>query len=103
MPCGPPSSAPPPPAVAAYAPPPPGLNYVAAIEPSVSLLLVGTIGASMLVPVAAVLFSFSTRSIRRRPVFILNVVGIALGLMSGVVNGFIQVRRPSPSPPRRWR
>ncbi|KAJ7368515.1 hypothetical protein DFH08DRAFT_796431 [Mycena albidolilacea] len=32
-------------------PPPPGLNYLAAIQPSMSLLMIGTIWSSMLIPV----------------------------------------------------
>ncbi|KAI0351194.1 hypothetical protein OH77DRAFT_1358019, partial [Trametes cingulata] len=73
-------------------PPPPGLNYVAAIEPSLQLLLVGTVFASFLVPITIALFYFSTPRIRRQPIFILNVIAIALALTEGAVNTYNQTR-----------
>lgn len=59
---------------------------------SLNLLLITTACASTLVPISAVLFYFSTSRTRRRPVFILNVVLILLGLGLGLVNMFLQVR-----------
>ena len=75
----------------AFPPPPPGTNYVAAIKPSLNLLMIGTVWTSFLIPITIALFFFSTPDIRRRPVFILNLVSIALGLVQGAVNIYNQV------------
>ncbi|KAI0365824.1 hypothetical protein BV20DRAFT_1056099 [Pilatotrama ljubarskyi] len=73
-------------------PPPPGLNYVAAIEPSLQLLLVGTVFSSFLVPITIALFYFSTPAIRWRPVFILNAIAIALALAESAINIYNMTR-----------
>ncbi|KAI9061930.1 hypothetical protein FKP32DRAFT_1575076 [Trametes sanguinea] len=72
--------------------PPPGVNYVAVIEPSLNFLLIGTVWSSFLVPVGIALFFFSTKSMRRRPVFIMNVVAILLGLTEGAIIIYTQTR-----------
>ncbi|KAL7278442.1 hypothetical protein ACG7TL_007439 [Trametes sanguinea] len=72
--------------------PPPGLNYVAVIEPSLDFLLIGTVWSSFLIPVGIALFFFSTKSMRRRPVFIMNVVAILLGLTEGAIIIYTQTR-----------
>ncbi|KAI1795252.1 hypothetical protein LXA43DRAFT_881997 [Ganoderma leucocontextum] len=77
---------------AVFAPPPPGLNYVAALDPSIKFLLIGTACSATLIPLAVVLFFFSNSGIRRQPVFILNVLMIALGLAEGAINIFNQTR-----------
>ncbi|KAI0669089.1 hypothetical protein C8Q78DRAFT_958983, partial [Trametes maxima] len=74
-------------------PPPPGLNYVAAIRPSLDLLLIGTVWSAFLVPVAIALFFFSTPFTRRQPVFVMNVLAILFGLTEGAVNIYNQARR----------
>lgn len=71
--------------------PPAGLNFVAAIEPSLNLLMIGTVWSSFLVPIAIALFFFSTPALRRRPVFILNVVSVACGLVLGALNIYNEV------------
>ena len=75
-----------------FTPPPPGLNYAAALDPSIKFLVIGTACSATLVPLLFVLFFFSNSSVRRQPVFILNVLMIALGLCEGVINIFNQVR-----------
>lgn len=58
-----------------------------------NLVVIGTVWASFLVPIAVALFFFSTPSMRRRPVFIMNVLAILFGLIEGAVNLYNQVRR----------
>ncbi|RDX57202.1 hypothetical protein OH76DRAFT_1476640 [Lentinus brumalis] len=74
----------------AFIPPPPGLNYVAAIEPSLSLLLIGAVCSSILIPIGIALLFFSTSAQRKRPIFILNVISIAFGLIEGALNIYNQ-------------
>ncbi|KAI0351191.1 hypothetical protein OH77DRAFT_1429988 [Trametes cingulata] len=79
-------------AEADFPPPPPGLNYIAAIEPSLNLLLIGTICAAFLVPVAIALFFFSTPVTRRQPIFIMNVLAVLFGLAEGATTIYTQTR-----------
>ncbi|KAG2137526.1 hypothetical protein DEU56DRAFT_351954 [Suillus clintonianus] len=67
-------------------PPPPGTNYLAVIRPSLAFILTSTVLASLLIPILISLLVFSTPQIRRHPVFVLNVLGVLLGLTEGVVN-----------------
>ena len=80
------------PSADSFPPPPPGLNYVAAIVPSLTFLLISTIWAALLVPITIVLFIFSTPSLRRTPLFILNVLSLASGLALGMISAYNQVR-----------
>ena len=59
-------------------PPTPGLNYIAAIRPSLNLILVLIPLGSMLVPLILTLFFFSPS--RRHPVFILNILVCCIGI-----------------------
>ncbi|KAF7351321.1 hypothetical protein MSAN_01563600 [Mycena sanguinolenta] len=72
-------------------PPPPGLNYIAAIKPSVTLLMIGTVWCSMLIPLLVILFAFSSPSLRRRPLFILNAIAVLIGIVLGIINAYIEV------------
>ncbi|KAI0324813.1 hypothetical protein GY45DRAFT_1262112 [Cubamyces sp. BRFM 1775] len=76
----------------AFPPPPPGLNYVAAIEPSLNLLLLDTILSSFLIPIFVILLYFSTPATRYKPIFIMNVLSIALALALGSINIYNQSR-----------
>ena len=60
--------------------PPPGLNYIAAIKPSLNFILIVAPLGSLLVPTVAVLLFFSTPTSRKRPIFILNLCACLLGL-----------------------
>ncbi|KAG7093929.1 hypothetical protein E1B28_007564 [Marasmius oreades] len=76
----------------AFPPPPPeGLAYLAAIRPSLNLLMIGTVFTSLLVPIAVALFVFSTPSLRRKPIFILNVIAVLLGIAEGILNGYLEI------------
>ncbi|KAF7351322.1 hypothetical protein MSAN_01563700 [Mycena sanguinolenta] len=72
-------------------PPPAGLNYIASLEPSITLLMIGTVWSSMLIPLLIILFAFSSSSIRRRPLFGLNVTAVLLGIILGIINGYLAV------------
>ena len=82
---------------AASAPSPAPLAYAAALDPSIKFLLIGTACSATLIPLAVLLFFFSDAAFRRRPLFILNVLIIALGFVEGALNIYIQVR-PAPLP-----
>lgn len=62
--------------------PPGGISTVAS---AIDMLIVGTFFPALLVPIAAVLFFFSTPKLRRRPLFILNVLAIAFALGLGAI------------------
>lgn len=74
-----------------FPPPPPGLNYIAALQPSITFLMIGTTFSGILLPLLVALFQFSTKSTRRKPIFILNVISITLGLILGIYNAYIEV------------
>ncbi|EGN96403.1 hypothetical protein SERLA73DRAFT_59592 [Serpula lacrymans var. lacrymans S7.3] len=62
------------------------INEVAALKTAFSLLLIGTVLSSCLIPILIALFVFSNASSRRRPVFWVNIASILLGLAEGGVN-----------------
>ena len=49
----------------------------------VDLLIIETVFPMLLIPVAIFLFSSTTPDVRRKPVFVLNVIDILLGLIFG--------------------
>ena len=71
--------------------PPQGLNFIAVIQPSLNILLIGTISSSMLVPITIVLFVFSTPPLRRKPIFILNALSLFVGIVQGALIIYGQV------------
>ncbi|KAJ6613934.1 hypothetical protein B0H10DRAFT_2269227 [Mycena sp. CBHHK59/15] len=71
-------------------PPPPGLNYIAAIKPSLTLLMIGTVWSSMLIPLLIVLLLFSNSSLRRQPLFIMNVISVFAGIVLGIMNIYLE-------------
>ncbi|PIL26388.1 hypothetical protein GSI_12145 [Ganoderma sinense ZZ0214-1] len=73
-------------------PPPPPPGYAAALDPAIKFLLIGTACSATLIPLAVLLFFFSDAAFRRRPLFILNVLIIALGFVEGALNIYIQTR-----------
>ena len=72
-------------------PPPPGMNYIAAIQPSIVFLMIGTIWTGVLLPLMVALFFFSSKDTRRKPIFILNVLSLSLGFLLGIFNAYAQV------------
>ena len=72
-------------------PPPPGMNYIAAIQPSIVFLMIGTIWTGILLPLMVALFFFSSKDTRRKPIFILNVFSLSLGFLLSIFNAYAQV------------
>ncbi|TFK35049.1 hypothetical protein BDQ12DRAFT_635510 [Crucibulum laeve] len=72
--------------------PPPGLNYIAAIRPCLNLLIIGTVWSAVLIPILVALFFFSTKHLRRKPIFIFNVISILLGIAMGIFSFIVQWR-----------
>ncbi|PBK71345.1 hypothetical protein ARMSODRAFT_72742 [Armillaria solidipes] len=74
-----------------YPAPPAGLNYLAAIRPSLNMLILGTAWSSAMVPLLLALFLFSSPKLRRTPIFILNVLSISMGLCLGIMNYYMEI------------
>ncbi|KIY44602.1 hypothetical protein FISHEDRAFT_10714, partial [Fistulina hepatica ATCC 64428] len=70
--------------------PPPGLAYIAVVQPSLSFILVGTIFMCLLLPILILLFLFSTPTSRKHPVFLSNVLAISIGIISGILNDYME-------------
>ncbi|GJE96434.1 hypothetical protein PsYK624_126310 [Phanerochaete sordida] len=64
----------------AIPPPPPGLNYIAAIRPVLTIIIIATIFVGVFITLLATLFLLSTRDLRRQPIFVLNVLILFLGV-----------------------
>ncbi|PIL26412.1 hypothetical protein GSI_12169 [Ganoderma sinense ZZ0214-1] len=65
---------------------PPNLDPASLLRDEVTWLVLMTTYTAFLVPIAVVLLFFSTPQLRRRPVFILNVCTLALGVAQGIVS-----------------
>ncbi|KAF8878273.1 hypothetical protein CPB84DRAFT_1878822 [Gymnopilus junonius] len=74
-------------------PPPEGLNYIAAIRPSLNFILVVTPLGSVLVPLILTLLFFSTPDSRRHPVFILNILACCSGICEAATNAALEVKQ----------
>ena len=74
-----------------FSPIPPAIQKLLAAN--VNLLVVETVFPTLLIPITIGLFVFSTPELRRKPVFILNIVAIILGLILGGVSVYTQVSR----------
>ncbi|PFH47297.1 hypothetical protein AMATHDRAFT_182179 [Amanita thiersii Skay4041] len=72
--------------------PPPGLNFLSVIQPSLGVLMVGLTGSSILLTLLVILFLFSTKQLRRKPIFILNVISLILGITQGISTTFVMYR-----------
>ncbi|RPD58594.1 hypothetical protein L227DRAFT_576978 [Lentinus tigrinus ALCF2SS1-6] len=60
-------------------------EFQALLTANVNLLIIDTVFPVLLVPIGIGLFLFSTPELRRKPIFILNVVSIILGLAFGSI------------------
>ncbi|KAJ7732258.1 hypothetical protein B0H14DRAFT_2479696 [Mycena olivaceomarginata] len=74
------SAAPPPIPTALVAPIIDG--FVHAIRPAITFILIATVFGSMLVPLLILLFALSNPYTRRKPIFILNVLSVSLGIIA---------------------
>lgn len=66
--------------------------FAEGLKPSVALLMIGTVLASMLVPLLIAVVYFSTSKTRRQSIYRLVVLSILLGLTLGCWNGVMEVR-----------
>lgn len=71
--------------------PPPGTNFLASIDAALPFLLIASTMSSVLLVMLVALLFFSTPSMRRKPIFILNVAAILLSIAGGVINVYEQV------------
>lgn len=71
---------------------PPGFVPLPLVREELKWLLLETTYSAFLVPIAVVLFFFSTPQLRRQPVFILNVCAIGLGIAQGITGIYNSVR-----------
>ncbi|PFH46139.1 hypothetical protein AMATHDRAFT_156174 [Amanita thiersii Skay4041] len=69
--------------------PPPGLNFISVVQPSLGILIAALTGTAILVPLWVILFFFSTKQLRRKPIFIMNVISIMLGVTLGISTTYI--------------
>lgn len=67
-------------------------EYTPTSEQMLVFLLVATCFTTIFVPILLATFAFSRPGLRRKPIFILNVVTILLCLALGVVATSLQVR-----------
>ncbi|KAJ6519120.1 hypothetical protein C8R45DRAFT_13220 [Mycena sanguinolenta] len=70
---------------------PPGFTLIELIRPSLYLLIIGSVWAAALVPLLCVLLVFSTPTVRRQPIFLMNLFAVIMGIVIGIVNMDIYV------------
>ena len=73
---------------------PPGLVPLPLVQEEVKWLILITTYTAFLVPIAVVLFFFSTPQLRGRPVFVLNVCTLAIGIGQGIIGVVTSVSIP---------
>ncbi|KAJ7884123.1 hypothetical protein B0H14DRAFT_2434728 [Mycena olivaceomarginata] len=66
-------------------------TFALAIRPAVAFILITTILGTILIPLLILLFALSTPQTRRRPVFILNVIAVSLGLITTGISLHFQI------------
>ncbi|KAJ7765511.1 hypothetical protein DFH07DRAFT_737759 [Mycena maculata] len=71
---------------------PPGLTYLAALPPSINMLMIGTVGSTLLVPMFVALLAFSSREMKRKPVFILNIISISAGFGMDILSSWTEIQ-----------
>lgn len=74
---------------------PSGVTTSTDLSSSLSILLVGTVGSSFLVPISAVLLYFQTPRAHRSASFLMILSSLVLGLGEGGLNMYNQVRERS--------
>ncbi|KAJ6461387.1 hypothetical protein C8R45DRAFT_1179262 [Mycena sanguinolenta] len=65
--------------------------YVQGIRPAFPFILILTILGTLLVPLLFLLLALSTPYMRRRPIFILNVVSVSIGIISSALGTHIAI------------
>ncbi|KAJ6536779.1 hypothetical protein DFH09DRAFT_1324522 [Mycena vulgaris] len=67
-------------------------GYVQAIREPLAFLLVSAVFGSILFPLLLLLFALSTAQTRRKPIFILNVFSVALGIIAAGMNAHLAMK-----------
>ncbi|KAJ7479296.1 hypothetical protein FB451DRAFT_1241185 [Mycena latifolia] len=60
-------------------------GYAHAMRPAVAFILIATAFGSLLIPLMILLFALSTPQTRRKPIFILNVLSVGLGILTAAL------------------
>ncbi|KAJ7609770.1 hypothetical protein DFH06DRAFT_1308262 [Mycena polygramma] len=66
-------------------------TFALAIRPAIAFILITTILGTILVPLLFLLFALSSPGSRRKPIFILNVIAVSLGLITTGVSLHFQI------------
>ncbi|KAJ6561408.1 hypothetical protein DFH09DRAFT_1315989 [Mycena vulgaris] len=67
-------------------------GYAQAIREPLAFLLVSAVFGSILFPLLLLLFAVSTAQTRRKPIFILNVFSVALGIIAAGMNAHLAMK-----------
>ncbi|KAJ8078441.1 hypothetical protein PM082_012723 [Marasmius tenuissimus] len=67
--------------------------FVEAIRAPLNMLIIGAVWSAALVPLLVILFFWSTPSLRRQPIFIMNVAAVVLGIIVGILDIKLSVGR----------
>ncbi|KAF8181388.1 hypothetical protein K438DRAFT_1976109 [Mycena galopus ATCC 62051] len=67
-------------------------GYISAIREPLAFLLVSAVFGSILFPLLLLLFAVSTPQTRRKPIFILNVFSVALGIVAAGMNAHLALK-----------
>ena len=65
-------------------------GFTESIKPAVIFLMVGTVFPTILLAMLVALCYLSTETSRRRPIFILNILDLLLGIATGIWNDYIE-------------
>ncbi|KAF4608298.1 hypothetical protein EYR40_000642 [Pleurotus pulmonarius] len=60
--------------------------YLQALDKTLKVIILSSIWLGVSIPLLFALFFFSTSSLRRQPIFILNVVSVCIGIAMGLLN-----------------
>ncbi|KAF4576406.1 hypothetical protein EYR36_000996 [Pleurotus pulmonarius] len=60
--------------------------YLQALDKTLKVIILSSIWLGVSIPLLFALFFFSTSSLRRQPIFILNVVSVCVGIAMGLLN-----------------
>ncbi|KAF7368523.1 hypothetical protein MVEN_00175600 [Mycena venus] len=66
--------------------------FAEGVSPAFSFILILTIGGTLLVPLLISLLALSSPALRRRPVFILNVLSLSFGILCSALGTHIAIR-----------
>ncbi|KAJ7493716.1 hypothetical protein FB451DRAFT_448267 [Mycena latifolia] len=65
--------------------------YAQGIRPAFAFILVATVFGSLLFPLLILLFALSTPQTRRKPIFILNVLSVCLGIIVAAMTAHLSI------------